>query len=106
MRPAHWLGLGVSALAVAALAALLPTGWIGGAEGALAGWRPWLGVARMAGIATAWLWWDALAERVPGIGAEGAAYLKDRRGFWIGALIAVELVLVRNVAGALWLLAA
>lgn len=97
MRSANWLVVGASTACVVALLALLPPGWIAGAEGALAGWRPWLGAARGGAIVAAWVWWDALAERMPRLGADGVDYLKGRRAFWIGALVGVELVVVRNV---------
>ena len=106
MRSANWLVLGASTACVVALLALLPPGWIAGAESALSVWRGWLGAARVAAIVAAWIWWDALVERLPAVGPDGTAYLKRRRTFWIGALAAVELVVVRNVFGALWRLAA
>ena len=101
MRSANWLVLGTSTAAVVALLVVLPPGWVAGAESALAGWRPWVGAARIAGIVAAWFWWDTLAERAPRLGPDGVAHLKERRTFWIGALVAVELVVVRNVFGVL-----
>ncbi|MCY3812733.1 MAG: hypothetical protein OXH15_13140 [Gammaproteobacteria bacterium] len=96
-------------LAAAALAALglvvLPPGWIVAADAALQPWRPWLGALRVAGIAVAWIWWERLVAVLP-LSADAAAHLRSRRHFWCGALAAVELVLVRNVLGALWRLLA
>ena len=106
MRAAKRLAWGAAVLAAVAAAALLPSGWIVRAESGVAAWSGWFGAARLAAIAAAWVWWDALVARVPGIGAEGAAHLRTRRTFWIGALLAVELAVVRNVFGALWTLAA
>lgn len=106
MRSANWLVLGAAAAAVAAVLVALPAGWIVRAEAGVAAWSGWLGAARFAGIGAAWVWWDALVGRIPGIAPDGAAHLRTRRPFWIGALLAVELVLVRNVPGALWELAA
>lgn len=106
MRRANWLVLGAAAAAVAAALAMLPPGWIVAAEAGVAAWSGWLGAARIAAIGAAWVWWDALVGWLPGIGADGAAHLRARRPFWIGALLAVELLLVRNVPGALWELAA
>ena len=105
MRSANWLVLGATAAAVAAALVLLPPGWIVRAEAAADAWSGWLGAARIAAIGAAWVWWDALVGRIPGISADGAAHLRARRPFWIGALLAVELLLVRNVPGALWALA-
>ena len=106
MRVRTWLvPLSAAAVATAALTAL-PPGWIVAADAGLAPLRPWLGVLRVAGIAAAWLWWDRLVGAVPGLPDDAAAHLRDRRHFWCGALAAVELVLVRNVFGALWGLAA
>ena len=106
MRSANWLVLGATAAAVAAALAMLPPGWIVRAEGAVAAWSGWLGAARIAAIAAAWVWWDALVERIPGIAADATAHLRARRPFWIGALVGVELLLVRNAPAALWALAA
>ena len=96
------------AAAVLAAAALLlvPPAWIVAADVALEPWRWWLGAARIALIAAAWLWWDRLVGMVPALPEDAAAHLRDRRHFWCGALAAVELVLVRNVFGALSGLAA
>ena len=102
MSVRSWL-VPVAAAAVAAVAIVaLPPGWIVAADAALAPWRPWLGGLRVAGIAAAWIWWDRLAVALPGLSERAAAYLRGRRHFWCGALAAVELVLVRNVFGALW----
>ena len=102
MTLSRWLvPVGAAAAGAAALIAL-PAEWIAAAEARVGAWSAWLGGARIAAIAGAWLWWDALIDRVPGLGAKGVAYLKARRAFWIGTLAAVELVVVRNVPGALW----
>ena len=101
MRAAGWLAGGASAACAVAVLVVLPSGWIVGAESALAASRGWIGAGRLAAIAAAWIWWDALVERLPAVGPDGTAYLKRRRTFWIGALLAVELVVVRNVFGAL-----
>lgn len=101
-----WLApVAVAALIVAALV-VAPPGWIVAADAALKPWRPWLGALRVAGIAAAWIWWDRLVGALPGLPEDAAAHLRDRRHFWCGALAAVELVLVRNVFGAVWGLAA
>ena len=101
-----WL-LPVAAAVLAAAALLLvPPAWIVAADVALEPWRWWLGMARIALIAAAWLWWDRLVGMVPAFSDDVAAHLRDRRHFWCGALAAVELVLVRNVFAALWRLAA
>ena len=106
MSARRWLvPLAAAALAVAGLA-VVPPGWIVAADAALAPWRPWLGALRVAGIAAAWIWWHRLAGALPGLSAEAASHLRRRRHFWCGALAAVELVLVRNVLGALWRLLA
>ena len=106
MRARTWLvPAGAAAVAVAAVA-LVPPGWIVAADAALEPWRPWLGAARVAGIAAAWIWWDRLVGAFRGLREETAAHLRGRRHFWCGTLAAVELVLVRNVLGALWRLAA
>ncbi len=102
MRCANWVVLGGSAACVVALLVVLPPGWIADAEGALAASRGWLGAARVGAIVAAWVWWDALVERLPGVGPVATAYLRRRRHFWVGALVAVETVLVRNLFGALW----
>ena len=105
MTRAGWLlPLGCAAAALAALV-LLPAEWIAAADARLAGWRVWLGAVRAAAIVAAWIWWDGLVSALPGLGDAGMAYLRGRRHFWIGALAAVELALVRNVPGALWALA-
>ena len=92
------------AAAAAAAGALvaLPAEWIAAAEVRAGAWSAWLGGARVAAIAAVFVWWDEFVARVPGLGPEGAAYLKARRAFWCGTLAAVELVVVRNVPGALW----
>ena len=106
MRVRRWL-VPVAAAALAVLALLVaPPGWIVAADAALEPWRPWLGVLRGAAIVAAWIWWDRLVGAVPGLPEGAAAHLRDRRHFWCGALAAVELVLVRNVFGALWRLLA
>ena len=106
MRLRNWLVLGATGAAVAAALVLLPPRWIVAADAALEPWRPWLGGIRGAGIAAAWIWWDRLVGSIPGLTDAAAAHLRGRRHFWCGALAAVELVLVRNVFGALWRLAA
>ena len=106
MRSANWLVLGATAAAIVAALVMLPPGWIVRAEVAVAAWSGWLGAARIAAIGAAWVWWDSLVGRIPGIAADGAAHLRARRPFWIGALLAVELLLVRNAPGALWALTA
>ena len=105
MRSVTWLVLGGTAAVVATALVLLPPGWIAGAEAGVASWRGWLGAARAAAIVAAWVWWDALVASIPGLAPVGAAHLRGRRAFWIGALVAIELVVARNVAGSLWELA-
>lgn len=106
MTRTGWLSLGGLAAAVATGLVLLPGEWIAAADARLAGWRPWLGGLRTAAILGAWIWWDELVARIPGLTPEASAHLRARRHFWCGALAAVELVLVRNVFGALWRVAA
>ena len=106
MTGGGWLVLGGSAAAVVAALIFVPPEWLAAADERLAAWRAWLGGARAAAIVAAWVWWNGLVARVPGLNAEAVAYLRGRRHFWGGALLAVELVLVRNVPGALWRLAA
>ena len=98
----RWLVPVAAAAAVAAALVGLPAEWIATAEARIGTWSAWLGGARMAAIAGAFVWWDALISRVPGLGPEGAAYLKARRTFWCATLAAVELVVVRGAPGALW----
>ena len=106
MRVRTWLlPVAVAALAVAAVA-LVPPGWIVSADAALEPWRPWLGALRVAAIVSAWVWWDRLVRALPGLPEEAAAHLRKRRHFWCGTLAAIELVLVQNVFGGLWRLAA
>ena len=102
MRAARWLVPVAAAAAAAAALVALPAEWLAAAEARAGAWSAWLGVARVAAIAAAFVWWDALAARVPGLGPGAVAYLKARRAFWCGTLAAVELVVVRNVPGALW----
>ena len=104
MRATGFLVPVAAAAAVAAALVGLPGEWIAAAEARIGAWSAWLGGARIAAIAGAFVWWDALAACVPGLGPEGAAYLKARRAFWCGTLAAVELVVVRNAPGALWAL--
>ena len=105
MSRAGWFAvLGCAAAVVGALV-FVPPEWIVDAEARLTGARVWLGGLRVAAIVAAWVWWDTLVAAVPRLGADGMAYLRGRRRFWIGALAAVELVLVRNVPGTLWSLA-
>ena len=106
MTRGGWLVLGASVTAVTAALVFVPPEWIVHADARLAAWRAWLGGLRAAAIVAAWVWWNGLVARVPGLTGEAAAYLRSRRHFWGGALLAVELVLVRNVPGALWRLAA
>ena len=105
MRLRNWLVLGAAAVAVAAAWVLTPPRWIISADAALQPWRPWLGALRVAGIASAWIWWNGLVGALSWLPDDAAAYLRDRRHFWAGAFAAIELVLVRNVFGALWRLA-
>ena len=106
MRLATWLvPVAVAALAVAVLVAV-PPGWMVSADAALEPLRPWLGALRVAAIVSAWVWWDRLVRALPGLPEVAAVHLRERRHFWCGALAAIELVLVRNVFGALWRLAA
>ena len=106
MSVRRWLApVAAAALAIAA-PVVVPPGWIAAAGAALEPWRPWLGALRVAGIVAAWIWWDRLVGAVPGLPDIAAAHLRERRHFWCGALAAVELVLVRNVLGGLWRLAA
>ena len=106
MRLATWLApVAVAALAVAALV-VVPPRWIVAADVALEPWRPWLGALRAAAILSAWIWWDRLVGAVPGLPEDAAEHLRERRHFWCGALAAIEVVLVRNVFGAVWSLAA
>ena len=103
MTAARWL-VPVAAAAAAAVLVVLPAEWIAAAEARVGAWSAWLGGARIAAIAAAFVWWDALVARMPGLTDEGVAYLKARRAFWCGTLAAVELVVVRNAPGALWTL--
>ena len=102
MRAAGLLVPVAAAAAVAAALVVLPAEWIAAAEAGAGAWSAWLGGARIAAIAAAYMWWDAIVARVPGLTDEGAAYLMARRAFWCGTLAAVELVVVRNAPGALW----
>ena len=102
MTARGWLIPFAAAAAVAAALVGLPGEWIAAAEARVGTWSAWLGGMRIAAIAGAYLWWNALVDRVPGLSPEGAAYLKARRAFWCGTLAAVELVVVRNAPGALW----
>ena len=102
MTAARWLVPGAAAAAVGAALVGLPGEWIAAAEARVGTWSAWLGAVRIAAIAGAWLWWNALVDRVPGLGPEGVAYLKARRAFWCGTLAAVELVVVQGAPGALW----
>ena len=102
MTAPRWLIPFAAAAAVAAALVVLPGEWLAAAEARIGAWSAWLGGARIAAIAGAYMWWDALVGRVPGLTDEGAAYLKARRAFWCGTLAAVELVVVRGAPGALW----
>ena len=106
MSVRSWLVPVATAVLAAVALLVVPTRWIVAAEAALAPWRPWLGGLRVACISIAWIWWDRLVVALPGLPEPAAAYLRHRRHFWCGALAAVELVLVRNVFGALWTLPA
>ncbi|MYE02373.1 MAG: hypothetical protein F4Y03_14095, partial [Alphaproteobacteria bacterium] len=96
MTRTGWCAVLGSAAAVVAALVLLPSGWIAAAHVHVETWRVWLAAVRTAAIVAAWVWWDALVARVPGITPAGAGYLRERRGFWIGALVAVEVLLVQN----------
>ena len=102
MRASGLLVPAVAAAAGAAALVAVPAEWLAAAEARIGTWSAWLGGARIAAIAGAYLWWDALSQRVPGLGPEAVAYLKARRGFWIGTLAAVELVVVQGALGVLW----
>ena len=102
MRAAGLLLPAAAAAAGAAAMVALPAEWIAAAEARIGTWSAWLGGARIAAIVAAFVWWDALIARMPGLTDKAAAYLKARRGFWIGTLAAVELVVVRNALGVLW----
>ncbi|MCY3810256.1 MAG: hypothetical protein OXH15_00475 [Gammaproteobacteria bacterium] len=105
MSVRRWIvPVAAAALAVAALL-VLPPRWIVAIDAVLQPWRPWLGALRVSGIVAAWIWWDRVVAALP-LPADAAAHLRSRRHFWCGALAAVELVLVRNVFGVLWRLAA
>lgn len=104
MTARRWLVPVAAAAAVAAGLVGLPGEWLAAAEARIGTWSAWLGGARIAAIAGACLWWNALVGRVPGLRPEAVAYLKARRAFWCGTLAAVELVVVRNAPGALWAL--
>ena len=104
MTAPRWLVPAAAAAAVAAALVVLPAEWIAAAEARTGAWRAWLGGARVAAIAAAFVWWNALVARVPGLDPEGVAYLKARRAFWCGTLAAVELVVVQGAPGALWAL--
>ena len=106
MRATNWLVLGGTAAAVVAALIVIPPEWIAAADERLSAWRPWLGGLRVAAIVAVWVWWNRLVAALPGLTEEGAEYLRARRGFWAGALAAVELVVVRNLPGALWRLVA
>ena len=102
MTAGRWLVPFAAAAAFAAALVGLPGEWLAAAEARVGTWSAWLGAVRIAAIAAAYLWWNALVDRVRGLGPEGTAYLKARRTFWCGTLAAVELVVVRNAPGALW----
>ena len=72
MTAPRWLVPGAAAAAVAAALVGLPAEWIAGAEARIGAWSAWLGGARIVAIAGAYLWWDALIPRVPGLGPEGS----------------------------------
>ena len=102
MSAARWLVPFAAAAAVSAALVALPGEWLAAAEARVGAWSAWLGAVRIAAIAGAYVWWDALISRVPGLTDEGAAYLKARRAFWCATLAAVELVVVQGAPGALW----
>ena len=102
MTAGRWLVPVATAAAVAAALVGLPGEWMAAAEARVGAWSAWLGGVRIAALVGAFVWWDALVARVPGLGPEGVAYLKARRTFWCATLAAVELVMVRNAPGALW----
>ena len=104
MRAVGLLVPAAAAAAVAAALVVLPAEWIAAVEARTGAWRAWLGGARVAAIAGAYLWWDALISRVPGLRPGAVAYLKARRAFWCGTLAAIELVVVQGAPGALWAL--
>ena len=104
MTAPRWLVPAAAAAAVAAALVVLPAEWIAAVEARTGAWRAWLGGARVAAITAAFVWWNALVARVPGLRPGAVAYLKARRAFWCGTLAAVELVVVQGAPGALWAL--
>ena len=106
MRVRTWFVLGAMAAALSAAVLLVPPRWIVAADAALQPWRSWLGGIRVVLIVAAWIWWDRLVGALPGLPAQAAAYLRERRHFWCGTLAAVELIVVRNAPDALWRLVA
>ena len=71
MTAPRWLVPVAAAAAVAAALVVLPAEWIAAAEAYAGAWSAWLGGARVAAIAAAFVWWDALIPRVPGLTDEG-----------------------------------
>ena len=91
-----WLALG-TVLAVA----LMPLGRVDALGAVVAEWEAWLAAARLAAIGALWLWWDRFAGWAVRTGA-AVDYLRGRRHFYAGCLVAVELVIVQNVAVGIW----
>ena len=78
MRAAGLLLPVAAAAAGAAAMVAMPAEWLAAAGTWTGSWSAWLGGARIAAIGAAYLWWDALVGRVPGLDPEGAAYLTPR----------------------------
>ena len=98
-RVALWIG-GMVGLAVL-VAVLLPFSRLDAAAEFLAQWRGSLAVARVAAIAALWWWWEAFALWI-GRSEEIVEYLRERRNFYTGCLVGVELLIVQNVALGVW----
>ena len=90
-----------AAVLAATLVALLPPGRLNALAAGVAEWEAWLAVGRLAAIGGVWLWWDRLAGWAAG-SAAAVGYLRARRHFYAGCLVAVELVIVQNSAVGLW----
>ncbi|MEQ9590929.1 MAG: hypothetical protein RJS97_23545 [Parvibaculaceae bacterium] len=108
VRIGRWLRRGVWVLVaaltlVALLAVVLPNAdLVFGAQSVLANYAIGLMVLRLTLIVLIWVCWARICDWLYRDRAEPRAYLQQRRHFFLGVFLAIELLLIQNVLGRLW----
>lgn len=93
----------LAVLLVALLAVVLPNADVLiGAQLALADYAVGLMILRLTLIILIWMYWARFCECLYHDRPVPREYLRQRRHFFLGVFLAIELLLIQNVLGRLW----